>query len=53
MFRVNGNLENADGNFLPANDPLYKRLKELYDKKFSYREMRENNCIELNLDLHE
>jgi hypothetical protein len=53
LFQINGDLKNNHGNFLHAQDSLYKRLQELYEDKFSYREMKEKNCIELSVNLHE
>jgi hypothetical protein len=53
LLRINGDIMKPGYNFFGANDSLYKRLNELYDNRFSYRETSANDGIELSLQLNE
>jgi hypothetical protein len=53
LLHINGDMMKPGYNFFDANDSLHKRLSELYDKRFHYREMPAENCIELSLQLNE
>ena len=53
LLRINGYIIIPDCSFLDANDSLYKRLSELYDRRFYYREIPAEDCIELSLQLNE